>query len=137
MTTLQYYFKSFLMYWSAKWITIRHKLYRVIIPNQELSVLYEELYTLNYGGHLSLYFPHMLRVDMTRDLAHLQLSDLQRELDLHAERLIYREKECLYAERNGYFPCWNNPKKIVLLSSICIFSSYFYFAGASLIKMLK
>ena len=26
------------------------------------------------------------------------------KLDLHAERLIYREKECLYAERNGYFP---------------------------------
>ena len=45
----------------------------------------------------------MLRVNMTRDLAHLQLSDLQGKLDLYAERLIYREKECLYAERNGHF----------------------------------
>ena len=31
---------------------------------------------LNYGGQLSLYVPHMLRVNMTRDMAHLQLSDL-------------------------------------------------------------
>ena len=31
--------------------------------------------TLNYRGQLSLYFPHMLRINMTRDLAHLQLPD--------------------------------------------------------------
>ena len=49
------------------------------LPNQELSVVYGGT-TLNYGGQLSLYFPHMLRVNMTRDLAHLQLSDLQNEL---------------------------------------------------------
>ena len=36
--------------------------------------------TLNYGEQLSLYFPHMLRVNMTRDLAHMQLSDLQEEI---------------------------------------------------------
>ena len=41
---------------------------------------------------------------MTRDVAHLQLSDLQIEIRLYAERLMHREKECLYAERNGYFP---------------------------------
>ena len=46
-----------------------------ILPNQELSVLYGGP-TLNYGRQLFLYFPHMLRVNMTRDLAHLQLSDL-------------------------------------------------------------
>ena len=44
----------------------------------------------------------MLRVSMTRDLAHLQLSDLQGELDLYAERLVYRKKESLYNEPNGY-----------------------------------
>ena len=26
------------------------------------------------------------------------------KLDLYAERPIYREKECLYSERNDYFP---------------------------------
>ena len=36
------------------------------------------------------------------------------KLDLYAERLIYRKKECLYAERNGYFPYWNDLNKIVL-----------------------
>ena len=54
--------------------------------------------TLNYMGQLSLYVPHMLRVNMTRDLPHLQLSDLQGEIrpirrtsDLQGERiLIYR-----------------------------------------------
>ena len=60
--------------------------------------------TLNYDGQLSLYVPYMLRVTMTGDLAHLQLSDLQGETRSYAERLIYREKECLYAERNGHFP---------------------------------
>ena len=88
--------------------------------------------TLNYGGQLSLYFPHMLRVNMTRDLAHLQLSDLQEKLDLHAERLIYREKESLYAERNGCYPYCNNDKKIILRASICISPSYLLFVDASL-----
>ena len=54
--------------------------------------------TLNYGEQLSLYVPYMLRVNMTRDLAHLQLSDLQGEIipicrtsDLQGKRmLIYR-----------------------------------------------
>ena len=36
--------------------------------------------TLDYGGKLYLYVSHMLRVNMTRDLAHLQSSDLQREI---------------------------------------------------------
>ena len=45
----------------------------------------------------------MLRVNMTGDLAHLQLSDFRVKLDLYAERLIYREKECLNAERNVHF----------------------------------
>ena len=49
-----------------------------LLPNQELSVLYGGP-TLNYGGQLSLYVSHMLRVNMTGDLAHLQLSDLQGE----------------------------------------------------------
>ena len=45
------------------------------LSNQEFSVP-----TLNYGGQFFLYVPHMLRVNMTRDLAHLQLSDLQDEI---------------------------------------------------------
>ena len=49
-----------------------------IQPNQELSVLYGGP-TLNYGEQLSLYVPYMLRVNMTRDLAYLQLSDLRGE----------------------------------------------------------
>ena len=59
------------------------------LPNQELSVL--------YGGPFLNYFLHMLRVNMIRDLAHMQLSDLQRKikLDLYAERLTYREKESI------------------------------------------
>ena len=48
------------------------------VPNQELSVLYGGP-TLNYEEQLSLYVPYMLRVSMTGDLAHLQLSDLQGE----------------------------------------------------------
>ena len=36
--------------------------------------------TLNYERELSLYIPHMFRVYMTRDLAHLQLADLQGEI---------------------------------------------------------
>ena len=51
--------------------------------------------TLNYGGHLSLYVPYMLRVNMTGDLARLQLSDLQGETrpvcrtsDLEGERML-------------------------------------------------
>ena len=64
------------------------------LPNQELSVLYGGP-TLNYRGHLSLYVLHMLRVNMTRDLAHLQFSDLQGETrpicrtsDLQGERML-------------------------------------------------
>ena len=49
-----------------------------VLPNQELSVLYGGP-TLNYGEQLSLYVFYMLRVSMARDLAHLQLSDLQGE----------------------------------------------------------
>ena len=76
----------------------------MVIPNQELSVLYGGP-TLNYGGQLSLYFTHMLRVNMTRDLANMQLFDLQGEIrPIYAERLTYREKESIYAERNGYYP---------------------------------
>ena len=51
-----------------------------LLPNQELSVLYGAGGTLNYGRQLSLYFPHMLRVNMTRDSEHLQLSDLQEKI---------------------------------------------------------
>ena len=51
--------------------------------------------TLNYEGQLSLYVPHMLRVNMTRDLAHLQLSYLRGEI-----RPICRtsdlQEECAY-----------------------------------------
>ena len=73
------------------------------LPNQELSVLYGGP-TLNYGGQLSLYVPYMLSVNMTGDLAHLQLSDLQGETrPIQGESLVYREKECLYAERNSHF----------------------------------
>ena len=64
------------------------------LPNQELSVLYGGP-TLNYGEQLSLYVPYMLRVSMTGDLAHLQLSDLQGETrpiyrtsDLQGERML-------------------------------------------------
>ena len=59
------------------------------------------------------------------------------ELDLYAERLIYRKKERLYTERNGYFPYWNDLKKIVLIASICIFYSYLLIVCASLIKICK
>ena len=59
------------------------------LPNQELSEV--------HGGPLSLYFPHMLSVNMTRDLAYKQLSDLQREIrpicrtsDLQGERIHMR-----------------------------------------------
>ena len=65
-----------------------------VLPNQESSVLYGGP-TLNYGGQLSLYVPNMLRVNMTEDLAHLQLSDLQGETipvcrtsDLQGERML-------------------------------------------------
>ena len=68
-----------------------------IEPTQSrISVLYGGP-TLNYGRQLSLYFPHMLRVNMTRDLAHLQLSDLQGEItptcrtsELQGERILIR-----------------------------------------------
>ena len=65
-----------------------------VLPNQELSLLYGGP-TLNYGGQLTLYVPYMLRVNMTGDLAHLQLSDLQGETkpvcrtsDLQGERML-------------------------------------------------
>ena len=68
----------------------------MLLPNQELSVLYGGP-TLNYGRQLSLYFPHMLRVNMTRDMAPLQLSDLEGEIrptcrtsDLQGERILIR-----------------------------------------------
>ena len=54
------------------------------------------------------------------------------KLDLYAERLIYREKESLYAEHNGCFPNCTNVKKIVLRASICLFFSYLLFVDASL-----
>ena len=64
------------------------------IPDQELSVLHGGP-ILNYGGQLPLYVPYMLRVNMTGDLAHLQLSDLQGETrpvcrtsDLQGERML-------------------------------------------------
>ena len=67
---------------------------RAILPNQELSVLYGGP-TLNYEGQLSLYVRYMLRVNMTDDLAHQQLSDLQGEArpicrtsDLQGERML-------------------------------------------------
>ena len=47
------------------------------------------------GEQLSLYVPYMLRVSMTGDLAHLQLSDLQGETrpicrtsDLQGEKML-------------------------------------------------
>ena len=77
-------------------IEISETVFLRLFPNQELSVLYGGP-TLNYGRQLSLYVPHMLRVNMTRDLAHLQLSDLQgestptcRTSDLHGERILRR-----------------------------------------------
>ena len=79
----------------------------------------------------------MLRVSMTGDLAHLQLSDLQGENRPICRTSDLQGEECLYAERNGYLPYRNNLKKIVSLTSICIFSSYFLFVDASLIKMRK
>ena len=75
----------------------------VLLPNQEVSVLYGGP-TLSYGGQLSLYVSHMLLVNMTRDLAHLQLYDLHGKMRPICRTLIYREKKCLYAERNGYSP---------------------------------
>ena len=45
--------------------------YKWALPTQELSGLF---ISLNYRGFL--YFPRILRVNMTSDLAHLQLSDL-------------------------------------------------------------
>ena len=65
-----------------------------MVPNQKLSVLYGGP-TLNYGEQLSLYVPYMLRVNMTGDLAHLQLSALRGEIrpicrtsDLQGERML-------------------------------------------------
>ena len=102
-----------------------------ILPNQELSVLYGGP-TPNYGRQLSLYFPHMLRVNMPKIWHTCNYLIYREKLDLYAELLIYRVKESLYAERNGYYPYCNNVKKIVLRASMCIFSSYFLFVDASL-----
>ena len=51
--------------------------------------------TLSYGVQLPLHVPYMLCVNMTRDLAHLQLADLQGEIrpvyrtsDLQEERML-------------------------------------------------
>ena len=96
-----------------------------LLPNQELSVLYGGP-TLNYGRQLSLYYPHMHRVNMTRDLAHLQLSDLQGEIRPICRTSDLQGKKSLYAERNGYYSYCNNVKKIVLRSSICISLHIFY-----------
>ena len=70
----------------------------MLLPNQELSVLYGRP-TLNNGEQLSLYIPYMLRVSMTGDLAHLQLSVLQGETrpicrtsDLQGERMLICRK---------------------------------------------
>ena len=64
------------------------------LPNHELSVLWGGG-TLNYGGQLSLYVSYILRVNMTGDLARLQLSDLQGETgpicrtsDLQGEKML-------------------------------------------------
>ena len=95
-----------------------------ILPNQELSVLYGGP-TLNYGGQLSLYFPHM----HCAQIWHTCNCLIYREkLDLYAERLIYREKKSLYAEYNDYYPYCNNVKKIVLRDS----TTYILFVDASL-----
>ena len=59
--------------------------------------------TLNYGRQLSLYVPYMLRVNMTGDLAHLQLSDLQGETRPVCRTSDSQGEKCLYAERNGHF----------------------------------
>ena len=65
-----------------------------VLPKHELSVLYRGP-TFNYGGQLFLYVSYMLRVNMTGELAHLQLSDLQGEIrricrtsDLQGERML-------------------------------------------------
>ena len=68
----------------------------------------------------------MLRVNMTRDLPHLQLSDLQGEIRPICRTSELQGERSLYAESKGYYPYLNNINKIVLRDSICIFSSYFY-----------
>ena len=69
-------FKLFILYF--KHCLAIHYDTMLMLPNQELSVLYGGP-TLNYGVQLSLYVSYMLRVNMTGDVAHLQLSDLQGE----------------------------------------------------------
>ena len=61
------------VYFTIKYTFIVHK---SAFSNQELPVLYGRP-TIIYGGQLFLYIPHILLVNMTRDLAHLQMSDLQ------------------------------------------------------------
>ena len=74
-----------------------------VLPNQELLVLYGGP-TLNYREQLSLYFHHMRLVNMTRDLAHLQLSDLQGEIrhiirtsELHGKIVLIRRMQWLFS----------------------------------------
>ena len=93
------------MYHSCYDISLTLMLF-TLLPNEELSVLYGGP-TLNYGGQLSLYAPYMLRVNMTVDLAHMQLSDLQGET-----RPICRTSElpggtvgvCSFHRRCGQLP---------------------------------
>ena len=50
-----------------------------LLLNQQLSVLCGGP-TLIYGDQLSMHSPHIFGVNMTRDLAHLQLPDLQEKI---------------------------------------------------------
>ena len=79
----------------------------------------------------------MLRVNMKEIWHTCNCLIYIEKLKLYAERLNYRMKESLYAERKGYYPFKKNIKKIVLRASICILSSYFLFVDALLIDMYK
>ena len=89
-----FYFEFYAVFRTSQNFHVASSHVVLALPNQELSVLYGGP-TLNYGEQLSLYVPYMLSVNMTRDLAHLQLSDLQgetwpicRESDLQGERML-------------------------------------------------
>ena len=73
----------------------------VTIEKNQKSTTQSKIIGAVRGGHsqlwekLSLYVPYMLRVSMTGDLAHMQLSDLLGETrpicrtsDLHGERML-------------------------------------------------
>ena len=51
-----------------------------------------------------MYFPHVFCVNMTRDLAHLQLSDLQGEIRRICRTSVFQGEKSLYAEHTGYYP---------------------------------